>query len=309
MDVAAIGAAAGPVVQATVPGRVLEVDGDALAYSCAGNDDTSAGQAINNLLSRIASAKRRCGAEFVVVLCTGRDSHKGHRYAVARVKPYQGQRKSGRRPKNYEVLRQYLDAGGTRVEAWGHVRIYSDREADDAFAVDGLPEDTVIYTEDKDMQMKPAWHLSWDQEHLVRVPPGAWSIPHHKKLHVYGRKWFWLQMLHGDGADNIPGLPKYINDKGNAALCGPVTATALLADANNEDAARATVFGLYRGFYGEETWRTELLEQAVLLWMRNDKYATWSNVIAPGNPLDFGRDGSQGLWVKALLDIQERVGE
>jgi hypothetical protein len=305
MDVAAIGAAAAPVVQEEVACRVLQVDGDALAYSCAGNDDTAPGQAFRNVLSRISAAKRRCGATSVEVLCTLRTSHKGHRYAVARVKPYQGQRKSGRRPKNYEYLRDILERGGDRHEQWGRIKLYDHAEADDGFGVGHDPANVVIHTEDKDMQMKSGWHLSWDLEHLIYVEPGTWELVHHGK--TFGRKWFWLQMLHGDGADNIPGLPTYVNANGKDALCGPVTAAKLLADCANEAEARAVVFGLYKGTYGDG-WQTQVLEQAVLLWMRTSPRSPWNDVLLPGNPLSFGSPGPDYAWTTALVEIERRVG-
>ena len=102
---AAIAAAvsASPMTNNSVPveRRVLLVDGDGLAYYCAGNDETSIGEARARLIEKVKGAQRACGAEDVRILLTNSGSHKGHRYAIARVKPYQGQRVNSRRPKNW----------------------------------------------------------------------------------------------------------------------------------------------------------------------------------------------------------------
>jgi len=124
---------------------------------------------------------------------------------------------------------------------------------------------------------------------------------------VYGRKWFWLQMLHGDTADNIPGLPKYKNAKGALALCGPATAEKLLADCVNNTQAFSVVALLYQGFYGEDWW-VNMLEQAVLLWMRNDKNSSPLNVLAEGNPLE-GCIGASKFYDAGIDAIKMRIAE
>lgn len=289
---AAAAAEASPQFTSTLPpitGRVLLVDGDALCYACAGNDDTPSYQARINVHDRIRRAKQGSQAETVRILTTARTSHKGHRYAIARVKPYQGQRSSGRRPKNWQYLRELLEAGIPEYSC----ELTTVAEADDLFAKYSHelgPENVVIHTQDKDMRMVPGWHLVWDTFGLTYLPPGKWEQSFEDKL--YGQKWFWLQMLHGDTADNIPGLPKYINEKGNPALCGEKTAAKLLADCANRDEARVLVSSLYQGWYGEG-WQAELLEQAVLLWMRREPGNVF-DVCNPGGPLDVGSVFAQG---------------
>lgn len=262
---------------AQVAGRVLLVDGDALAYCCAGNDDTPSGLARRNALDKIECAARAAGASSVKLLVTGGASHKGHRYAIARVKPYQGKRDNGRRPKNWQFLRTLIEQDPRAV-------ITDTLEADDLFHINSVTyghDNVAILTQDKDMRMVPGWHLHWDNLSLLKVNPDTWELHANDKL--YGRKWFWMQMLHGDTADHIPGLPKYIKPDGKAALCGEVTAAKLLAPATDEQAAAHIVADLYRGFYGDQ-WAVAMLEQACLLWMRrSDRLfdCTW-----PGGPLD-----------------------
>lgn len=283
-----------PVVQ----GRVLLVDGDAACYVCAGGDDTSPAQARINLIQRIARAKAAAGAESVIVLVTCRTSHKGHRYAVSRVKEYQGQRKSGRRPKNWEFLRQLLEFG--TYTDWP-IEITRVAEADDLFSQHSHRrgwENVVHHAQDKDMRMIPGYHLTWDDFHLFAVKPDTWELVRNDK--VYGRKWFWLQMLHGDTADYVPGLPKMTREDGKQMLCGEKTAAKLLADFTDEASARALVKSQYRLYYGDEA-EVNLLEQAILLWMRRESGNVF-DVCAPGGPL-------HGISDAAINTIKMRIAE
>lgn len=246
------------------PGRVALVDGDGLAYTQAGPTGTSAGQAKTNLMSKLDAVRRATGADEVRILLTEKGSHKGHRYAVATVKPYQGQRSSGRRPDQWEYLRGVMEdsdaVGGCPV-----VRT-NGAEADDLFAMYSHRlgyENVVIVTQDKDMRMVPGWHMTWDEHRMVCVEPGDDLVFLDKQ---YGMRWFWLQMLHGDTADNIPGLPKYINEKGKPALIGEVTARKVLAGVPLIDLFHR-VFDLYHGWYKGDA-PLHMLEQGILLWMR-----------------------------------------
>lgn len=273
----AAAAAASTIIDARTPavdGRVFLIDGDGLAYNCAGNDECDPGQARINAVQRIERGMRKSGANESIILATGRGSHKGHRYAVATVKPYQAQRSGSRRPKNWEYLR-------TWVESHPQTDLSTNAEADDLFHKYAFTrgwQNVVHHTQDKDMRTLPGIHLTWDTMELVTVPEGTYDLVHDGKQ--YGLKWFWLQMLHGDTADNIPGLPKYINPKGKPALCGEKTAQGLLSLAVDNEEARSIVRHHYRAFYGDE-WDIQFLEQAVLLWLRRK----------PGNVFDVLDDG------------------
>lgn len=264
-----------------VPGRMLLVDGDGLAYSCAGSDDTDPGQARINVLQKIEQGMRAGRCEKACILLTMPGSHKGHRFAIATAKPYQGQRSSGRRPKNWAYLRGLLENSKLPYPI---VRTFS-AEADDLFGRAGKSlgwDNVVILTEDKDMQMLPGHHLSWRDFNYVWVPEDAWAVEAHGK--VFGRKWFWLQMLQGDTADNVPGLPGFFNEKAMFKPVGPKTAEKFLEDCKDEFEARATVYGLYRGTF-EDKAAEAMAEQAVLLWMRRDADSSWMDVFRDGHPL------------------------
>lgn len=281
-DAAAARAPQAPV-EGVVPGRTLVIDGDGLAYYCAGNDDTTKDEARNSLNSKIAQAKAACGAEHVVLAVTGRGSHKGHRYAIARVKPYQGQRSNARRPRNWEFLRELL-------EAHPLTRVVLDREADDVIgevsgAVSAKRPAAVVLTQDKDMRMLTGcWHMDWATHGLLFVDSGTYELVHNDK--VYGSKWFLLQLLQGDTADNIPGLPFYCDGSfyakghfGQGQLrklrIGEKGAQEALAKTTNFSEGLFVVRQLYLSYYGARA-DVELAEQAVLLWMRKGADAHWS---------------------------------
>ncbi len=269
-----------------LPNRILRVDGDGLAYYCAGKDGSDPADAKRAVLDKIRSAQRACGAGKVIVLLTATGSIKGGRYAVATVKPYQGQRVSSRRPDNWRFLREFLESyDGPEFE----VQISVDQEADDLFAqashLDPVPhENCVIYTQDKDMRMIPGVHLNWVDHSVVIVPPGTWCIEHNDK--VYGRKWFWLQMLHGDTADNIPGLYRMVVN-GKEVKVGEVTANRILAVCKDEVDAWSLVLEAYNTYYGEHG-ETHLSEQAQLLWMQRKP-----------NSLDVFSEGAPLCWASA----------
>lgn len=185
------------------------------------------------------------------------------------------------------------------------VEITTTVEADDLFGKYSTiltPENTVIYTEDKDMRMVPGWHLDWKLHTMHFVPEGTWEVEYNEK--VFGRKWFWLQMLMGDQADNIPGLPNLLPSNERKGLIGPATAVKLLDKIKTNEDAQGYVSQLYRAYYGDDSWDTELLEQGILLWMRTDNGSSVWDVLKEGNPLDFLNKASH--WT-AIDTIRERI--
>lgn len=288
---------------AVVPGRLLLVDGDGLCYYCAGNDDTSPGEARKRLVEKVAAARRASGAESVKIVTTARGSHKGHRYAVARVKPYQGQREGSRRPKNWQYLRELLE---TNSVPNCEVELTEVAEADDLFSRYALNHpDCVINTQDKDMQMVPGWHLDWITNLMFKLDDASFRVLHNEK--VWGRGWFWQQVLQGDTADHIPGLPFVVAAEGaKPARIGEVGATKALAKAASDMGALLVCQQLYRSYYGER-WLVELLEQGILLWMRNDQTSSPLNVTASGNPMHAMT--THELWPAARAEILQRIAE
>lgn len=254
---------------ATVPNLVLHIDGDYLAYYASGSDDTVPGQARQNALNLIEAFRARVGADNVTVHNTADTSDKGERFLVAQVKPYQGHRSGSRKPRNHAYLREFLlNYSGEAFTS----TVWADREADDAIGTSALqavatsPGYAAIATKDKDMRMLPGHHINWTSRAVIVVPPGAYDVVGEDGKQ-YGLKWFWLQMLEGDSADNCPGLEYYKTPRDTLAKLGPKTAVKLLEPATTSDEACEIVMGLYQGAY-QDNWADRFVEQAALLWMR-----------------------------------------
>lgn len=259
-----------PEVVAITPGLVLHVDGDYLA-NYDGAIDIPAGEARQNALGRLQTFRSRIGAESIVVHNTSAGCQKGERYLIATVKPYQAQR-SGTKPKNCEYLQDFFqsyEGDIFRAKNWGT------READDGmaacahFAIHGPAGYAGIATADKDLRMLPGAHISWRTLQVTRVFPGDYDV-RGEDGKQYGLKWFWIQMLAGDGVDNCPGLERYLdNDK--LKQIGEKTAEKLLAPATNTDEACQIVLHHYSQGYGDypiEFAMDRFAEQAALMWMR-----------------------------------------
>ena len=272
---------------------LLCVDGDGLAYYCAGADGTPEEKAYAWVNEMVGTFRDMAKAKEVRILLTAEASPKGGRYAVATVKPYQGQRKSSRRPENWRVLRRYLEAGRA-----GPVQISTTAEADDLFAYhsQGLGGRLAIASQDKDMRMVPGLHVTWDRQRMFWVKPG------HSPMHAgkqYGQRWFWEQMLQGDSADNIPGLPLLYGKK-----CGEVGARTFLRPFYEPNAATGPAWQGVRHAYGslyKEDGDDRFVEQACLLWMRR-KPVDVLDMARPGGPLfDFAQTG------RNAADARERL--
>lgn len=245
------------------PKLVAHLDGDYMAYYHAGKDSTPAGQCRQSILARVRNVKRVTGATTVVVHLTCGSSNKGERYLIAETTPYQQQRKSSKRPRNWGICRDIMtDHDGPQFTP----KVWKNREADDgiAYVTHATAEHRglhVIHTADKDMRMFAGIHLNWNTWDQTVVPYGAYEVWGEDGL-LYGHKWFWQQMIQGDTADHIPGLPRQ----------GEVAATAALAGTTCNADAYAAVAALYARRMGEG-WESYLCEQAALLWMRVDRHA------------------------------------
>ena len=264
-DVPQFGAGTFPPVE---PGRVLHLDGDYLAYFAAGNDDTEPGRARQNAFERIEATRLRSGSESVVLHLSSSACTKAHRFIIATVKPYQGQRNAARKPRNWAYLREVLEHyEGPKFRP----KVWVTREADDGMAHCAAIADVVISTRDKDMRMLPGLHINWMTWQLTRVPRGAFDVVGADDLQ-YGLKWFYLQLLQGDTADHIPGLPKLFG-----RACAEKTAEKYLVGVTDKEAAYDRVQTAYADHYGS-SWPDALIEQAALLWLRTDAQASIGNV-------------------------------
>lgn len=286
--------------------NTLHSDGDYAAYYFAGNDDLPLGTAKKNMANFFIAGAGVAGVmtNNAFIHITDPMSDKGQRYRIATVKDYQGQRHS-QKPKNWQGLRDYLHEGlpGTnlRVVNW------LDREADDGAGfmstqdIEQGRHPTILWR-DKDWKIFAGNHMRWLDFDQTMVPVGAYEVRDDENT-LYGHRFFWEQMLMGDGVDNIPGLPKmpYINSKGQPAEknCGEVCAAERLAGTTNNEEAYFTVAAAYEEYYGPG-WEVQFAEQAMLLWMRTGgAHINDFLQVIPASQLD--------PMLKAIAFIQKRM--
>ncbi len=111
-------------------------------------------------------------------------------------------------------------------------------EADDAIGIHHHYGDdkhkTVIVSTDKDLDTLPGWHYNWVKQELYEVSPDE------------ANKNFWTQMLVGDNADNIRGVPGV----------GPKRAAAILGTSTSLYNTVELVENEYKKAFGEK-WQRE----------------------------------------------------
>ena len=286
LDLEALAAKAKALGDAALPAMSdsteLHIDGDYCAYYFSGNDETAFGDARSNMVRTLGTVRRIAGAGGrCVIQLTAGGCDKGKRYQIATVKPYQGQRDSSRRPKNWQAMREWLEAGVQGGIADFKVKLWEDREADDGVAAAARyaiaeGRTPAIFMRDKDSRMVPGRHVSWTTLGITEVKPETWAVED-EEGNVYGQKWFWLQLLMGDSADNIPGLPgQPAKEAGKFKTIGASGAAEWLAKTTDAMSAWLVVRDLYQRYYAQ-AWAPAFAEQAALLWLRTDVTASVSD--------------------------------
>lgn len=270
------------VIPDVVPGRLVQIDGDYAAYFMAGNDDTDSGTARRNLMQRITTIKEMTGATGVVMQLSADGCTKADRFLISTVQPYQGQRQGSGRPKNWASLREFMES--YRGPAFTP-KIWGDREADDGMAymqqkwlTDGKADLIVTATRDKDMRQYPGWHMDWMTYQLTFVPQGAYEVVGQNGL-IYGHKWLWLQVLQGDSADHIKGLPFFKKPNGKYESVGDARAAKHLAECTSDEEAFDKCLELYEAYYEKYAGILFMAESLLLLWLRRDKEASYFDML------------------------------
>lgn len=251
-----------PQFEGFKPGTTLILDGDGPAYVAASKAKTLA-TAIRNFQQRILELKFLTRCQDAVVHLTPADSYKAGRFLIRAAKPYQGNRKGKAKPPLLEALREAVGQPHNILHDEYSVVMNREVEADDAMMYDSyrLKENGVIWSEDKDLRMTP-WPY-YDAEYGKVMPSagfGDTGLAYTKSGNIkpigQGLKFFWMQMLMGDTADNIQGLKKL-----DGKLCGPVLAYNSLHDIHDENEAANFVLDGYRAI------NQNPLPEGWLLWL------------------------------------------
>lgn len=293
MDFQTLGAqasSADSMSRPVVAGRVLQADADFWCYFAA-NVEEHINENYRALLDIIETNRVLAGAEFVNVHLTL--GMKGGREQFATVKPYQGKRDDHRDP----ALKQRV--GALRTMLANHKSAIVNpvvnvlQEADDSLTqyqlkrIDSHGVDkSIIMSGDKDLWMVEGLHCDGSNGRMWKV--SGYGETRYKevgnvkpKLVGEGTSWFWHQMIMGDVADNIPGLPmlsgelanryvptkKYNSDRA-PIKCGEAKAVIILHGVHSDQEAFNRVYEAYRQHYNKRTADAMFLEQAFLLWMR-----------------------------------------
>jgi hypothetical protein len=169
----------------------------------------------------VGTLRGLAGAEHVHLHLTPSTSNKGGRYDIAALKEYQGNRVDKPKPRYLGIMREWL---AKRYQGTLHQFCEADdgmSSAQYAAIAQGNRNLSIIASKDKDLNMVPGLHLNWDTGQITdtwneededdfghvalvehKMPSGSVKL-----LKGFGQKFFWAQMLIGDAADNISGLP------------------------------------------------------------------------------------------------------
>ncbi len=283
-----------------IPNRIGLIDADCVAYwAAAGCDDMTKDAAFKRckdrmevILDQIQAQENRC-------YLTGR---RNFRDKVATYQQYKGNRydKNGNRitpqPKWLQHVRDYL------IDHYNAV-LCDGQEADDALAIAQVKCNasrdwhSIISSIDKDLRIIPGLHHDMNSNYIEEVDElGYLMIDVKKKVRGAGLKFFYAQLLMGDSADWIPGLPKVtadIKERFGQGIrlggCGPMAAYKILHDAESEAELLERVIYCYESYWDGDhfyiNWRTGekvfptidqiLTEQGQLLWMRREENQMW----------------------------------
>lgn len=202
-----------------IPNSVLQLDGDISSFYLAWTDETLA-QNTDALKRHIEVKRLMAGCEIVNVHTTR--GLKAGREDAAMVQEYQANRqkmtpeqivKKARVQEIRHWLETYSNAHTVPMPQW---KI----EADDSMAIEQdkmikAGRVSKIMTKDKDLDMILGTHIHYDTyDEWTLVPQNSYGTiwmdrsGSSAKLKGQGTSFFWAQMLMGDSADNIPGLPK-----------------------------------------------------------------------------------------------------
>lgn len=223
------------------------------------------GNALQALKTKLKGIFRTLESQNYVLFLTGKGNYRDE---VATIRPYKGNRDPTHKPFWYKEMRQYL------VDQWGAI-VVEGYEADDAvsmeqFAAIAMEEETCIVTIDKDLNCCEGWHYNPNKKE-----PKYWVTKEE------GIKFFYTQLLTGDGTDNIQGIPGIGPKKAAKILEGVVEEEELYrkaVDAYEDYYSLNTGYDVHKeaGFVAMQKHAMHaLVENARLLWMSKVKPDDW----------------------------------
>lgn len=214
------------------------IDGDIVVYRIGWtteNDDPAiACWRANEMVDSILDAVK--ADEYVIYLTKSNDETAFRKQVYPE---YKAQRKQPK-PKNYQDIRDYLCVD------W-NAEIVERIEADDALGI-AQDENSVICSIDKDLLQIQGRHYNFVKEEHIYVD------------NLQGLKSFYTQLITGDTADNIKGIPG----------SGPVAAKNAIGKLDLEE----DLFSTVRDLYGNDE---EMLMNGRCLWIWKQEEDDWIN--------------------------------
>ena len=273
-----------------IQGRCAHIDADFMAYQVSAEtkdelDGTKPRKTFedmcHNARQGLTHLMKMAGATSYIAHITPSASDKGNRDILALTKAYQGNRKGKEKPEHLQAIRAYIGMALPSI-------VHLNQEADDGMAQAnyaaierGERNLSVIVSRDKDLRMVPGLHWDFDDECIVDVddPFGSIWVDRSKKtakLTGWGTSFFWAQLLMGDSADYIAGLP-WMTVDGKDKRVGPITAFKLLEDCKTDLECFELIKKLFKESsyqwhdYRDERptfWALHMVSDMQLLWMR-----------------------------------------
>jgi 5'-3' exonuclease len=215
------------------------MDGDMYAYRCSASAENDPIDVAITRLDLLVRESLNHVDSFVIALGGDGNFRK-------EINPeYKANRKDKPKPKYLEDCRKFLLDEYKAVVCNGY-------EADDYLGF-SQTEDSIIFTNDKDLQMIPGHHFNPITNKYTEVSE------------LDGLKCFYRQMLIGDTSDNIKGIDKI----------GPVKAAKLIDHLETEEEMYEVVFDLYTN--SDTTFNERFWMNADCLWIWRKEGERFSN--------------------------------
>lgn len=278
--------------------RIMLLDADGAAYRAASTARTLP-TALRRFCSEVMEWQFLTNSTDVRLHLTGEGGFKGGRNLYPSFKPYQGNRTGKSKPALLEPLRELL---GTQQaydmgmpEDW-YCKLNRYWEADDTVMMDSYTfgDRGIVVSDDKDLRMTvhPYWEarrgassvLSDDWGYIEMTDLATYPLGH-------GLKYFWLQLLMGDTADNIRGL-----DKMGGRNIGQVRALEFLEDKTCQHEVANEILWCFAAI------KQDVLAEAELLWMRRHEYDSAYEYL-----VNLELDSDLKKWLRSLRDYHSAI--
>lgn len=281
------------------------IDGDALVFAAGfvvkkPDPAHHAFNIVNNMIEKVMTKTR--AADYKIYL--GSTDHSNFRYSVATIQSYKENRQKQKRPDYEHEIRAFLFEKHNAIEVKGI-------ETDDALGIEQMqamrirdtwlsrdPEgcETIICSNDKDLDMIPGWHFDLDFGKVRKQANGTtYKLKAYKNKDIYfitdpgfislrknkesgkqilcggGYLWFCCQLLLGDTTDNIPKLAKGYGPQKVYEVLHDVTSSMWSV----EEMKRSTIRRVYQEYtkvlkdsLTTEQIQARLMEIARLVWIK-----------------------------------------